>query len=206
MTTTLMTRLLLLAAVVFVATGCDQNAFEEDYPDPETGLGTYVAFNAVAIQSDFSSSFDDDNPGLGTVINVRLDSTRARTFGVPVRLPAAIGEDVTVSYTVESGDALGTEFNVYSDSVSTGTAASLGAGNRLVIEYDITQTGSFSENIVFTAPITFSDVPTRTFSITLNEAVTASGQALTIGRLPNGRDQKITVNLLPPNPAPPPRS
>ena len=201
-----MTRILLLAAVAFVATGCDQNAFEEDFPDPSEGQGTYVAFNAVAIQSNFSTTFDEDNPVNGTVINVRLDSTRARSFALPVRLPAAIGENVTVSYTVESSTAIGAgNFNVYSDSISVESAASIGGGNELVIEYDISQTASFSENIIFSGPLSFSNAPVRTFSITLDEAVSASGQSLIIGRLPKGRDRKVTVNLLPPIKARPPR-
>lgn len=173
--------LLSLLALVLGVTGCDQNAFEEDYPDPESGLGPYVAFDATTITSDFGATFTNADQGL--VITV--DQTEAEEFELPVRLPTALGEDVTVTYSV-SGDVDATEFDIAGDD------------GRLVIDYDLEDTDSFFEDLVVNTGAAAAGDATQTVTITLTGATTAGGESLTIGRFPDGRDQRVTFVLTPP--------
>lgn len=177
----------LLLALAFAVTGCDQNAFEEDYPNPDDGLGPYVAFDAIAIQNNFGGTFDPANAANGVTVNV--NQNQARTVNLSVRLPAALGEDVTVTYQVRGDAVRGTDYTI---------AGTTGDQGQLVLEYDINDTESFRDNIVVsTAPAAVGDAP-QSVTITLTGATTASGQQLTIGRLPDGRDRSVTLRLVPP--------
>lgn len=181
-----MTRFLLAAAVVLTAVGCDQNAFEEDFPDLEDGLPTYVSFDAVSIESDFSTSFDPDNAGQGLVIPVQQDA--ASTVALPVRLPTAVGEDVTVAYTLSGDAGLGTDFTIEGAS---------GTQGQLVIPFDIDDAGTFSEDLEVAVNAAQAGDAPQSVTITLTGATSASGREYTIGRLPDGRDQSVTLQLNP---------
>ena len=193
--------ILALTVFAFVATGCDQNAFEEDYPDPETeGIGPYVAFDAIGFQSSFSGAFNAATPAKGVIIPVSQARTPAqvaagnlvRTFELEVRIPAAIGEDVTITYSL-SGDAVrGEDYEIVGQSGSQG---------QLVLEFDEDNSSaedSYRKDIVvntFPAP---AGAATQELTLTITGVSTASGREFTIGRIPDGRDRSVTLRFTPP--------
>ena len=180
--------ILTLAAFAFVATGCDQNAFEEDYPDPETeGIGPYVAFDAIGFQNNLSGTFTPANAAQGVVIPV--NQNQARTFNLEARIPAAVGEDVTITYTL-SGDAeAGVDYTIE------------GTPGQLVLTYDAdnsTNEDSYRKNIVINTLPAPKGAASQTLTLTITGATTASGRTFTIGRIPDGRDRSVTLKFNPP--------
>lgn len=166
--------LLALGVAAFAAQGCDQNAFEEDYPDPSTGAGPYAAFDFIALAADLDATCDED--ASEAVID---NGGSAGTLALPVRLPTALGEDVTVTYTLGGSATRGTDYTVG------------GTPGTLVIDYDIDDDQTFEEDL----ELTVNAGATGDVVLTLTGARTASGEALNIGRLPTGCDETLRVTL-----------
>ena len=183
MTRTLKT-FLMLALFAFVAPGCDQNAFDEDYPDPETeGLGPYVAFDAIGIQNDLSGTFDPNATNRG--VTFAVNQNRNREFDLEVRIPAAIGEDVNITYQLSGTAVEGVDYLIS------------GTPGQLTIDFqddsNLTDNESFQTDLTINTLAAPAGRAQRTLTITLTGATSESGQTFTLGRLPDGRDRSVTL-------------
>ena len=94
-------------------------------------------------------------------------------------------ENVTVNYTI-SGDAVEGE-----DYVLTS-----GSAGTVVIEYDPETTNLDRGSVTFDFPVTAALGTSRALTLTIESAVTESGESLTIGRGDTGESRTYTVNGL----------
>jgi hypothetical protein len=94
-------------------------------------------------------------------------------------------ENVTVEYTI-SGDAIQGE-----DYVITG-----GSAGTVVIEHDPETTQLDRGSVTFDFPVTAALGTSRNLTLTIENAVTESGESLTIGRGDRGHTRTYTINGL----------
>lgn len=111
-------RLLAIVALALAITGCDQNDFTEDFPDPAAeGLPPYVSFDHTQLAAPtWVYSADRDAEGSRRTVPYPATVAPPTTTTLPFlrfRLPTALEEDVRVTFTL-SGDAVyGVDYRLF---------------------------------------------------------------------------------------------
>jgi len=192
------TRIVIAATVLLLFAGCDQNAFTEDFPDPGTeGLPPYVAFDAQTFNARGYTLAEGGTVATfvrGPAANVQL----------PVRLPMALGETVSVNFQITGDAVFGQDFTMEIPVTGPEGGEVLeaydGAGSGTFhIVYDIEDTNSYFTNLRVRLLATPSGevctAPERDLIITLTSASVPSGRELMMGRMPGQRDSRLIMQL-----------
>jgi len=191
------------AAAFLLLAGCDTTAF--DYPFDTPDMPTYVAFDAELMPA-AGRSHDPAQPELGTQYDLVAGANRI----IPLRLPVALGENVTVSYSITGDAVLGEDFVILVNEWVQDPDPGYPEGFRMVPvtpanyvfpeqpnEFTIFYSTEVAESIrrLVAFVILEGATPGRSFQIELTDATTPGGHEIVTGRLPANRDRILTFNI-----------
>ncbi|CAN5464765.1 hypothetical protein BH23BAC4_BH23BAC4_09910 [soil metagenome] len=190
-------KLFAVLALCMSFAGCDINAFTEDFDDAQL-TPPYVAFDRGQLDT-AGWAYSAANDALGSTRTVASSATvPVSAGGLRVRLPVAIGEDVTVTYALSGTAQRGVHYEVPGGS---------GGNGQLVINYADQDDTSDATSAPWyrNLPITIlprpAGQPAVTLTLDLVSATAPSGRNIVIGRYPNNRDNRATLTIAP-TPAP----
>jgi hypothetical protein len=205
-----------LAICIGIA-GCDTTAFTEDFPDPGTeGLPPYVAFDIAQLNTPGASTgataswaYTAANDAAGSVRTIATPAAPVNVFGLRPRLPVAIGEDVTVTFATSGSAVRGTDYRIEQFDVDAAGCVSpydmaacwvVVTGNSVVIKYfdenpdAARQAPNFRDLRIVVLPRP-AGTAARTVVVDLTGASAPSGREIVIGRFPDNRDNRATLNI-----------
>jgi len=196
-------KLLAVVALCIGVVGCDTNDFNEDFPDPATeGLPPYVAFDVPLLTTN-SWVFTAQAPERGSFRQVGTAfPDPANLLGLRVRLPMAIGENVTVTYGISGTAEYGRDYRLYVADAEGNWTETTPSGQTGQIQIVFTDENPDPAAISpFTRDLRVAVQPGSAFNvdlrIELQSAAAPSGRQITVGRFPDNRDNVVTLRIAP---------
>jgi len=197
-------KLFAVLALCMSFAGCDINAFTEDWDDAQL-IPPYVGFDIAQLDTGgwlYSAANDEAGQTRNTVRNVVNDPhvgpaeergpvTPISVAGLRVRLPVAIGEDVTVTYELSGTAVPGVDYEIPGRTGNTGSITI----NFTDEDTEDATSSPFFRNVPITILPRELDSPSGTIRIDLVSATAASGRTINIGRFPNNRDSRATLSI-----------
>jgi hypothetical protein len=210
----------MIAALCAALVGCDQNAFTEDYPDPSSeGLPPYVSFDHTQLGAPWSFNAEQADRGSqrtiaypATVVPPVPAAGQAAHPFLRLRLPTALEEDVTVNLSIGGTAVYGEDYRLWvltqqGETWNWTEVQPQGGQASVVIRSFVvnptlpagsanTVTGSSIDMRIQALP-NLTQTTARTLTIGIQGATAPSGRQISVGRLPDSRDNIATLTFAP---------